>query len=205
MDAFCLEVTAPKPVLLPTGPSELHRNPFYCHRARSNRTEARFVAGTAEPPDVFPDVKPRSMVESLPAPPGRPSPLEPQRLLGLPASVPLDVGTLPVRLLLERGTRSSSRRGTHRAPRCRGRGPCGTRTAWPISHARTRSPPMHTVPASLGATGGLPAVGCTAPLRSLGVHLLPKPSISQRHEFGRGLLQNEPPMEARPVVAMPLP
>ena len=35
--------------------------------------------------------------------------------------------------------------------------------------------------------------------------LLPKPSISQRHEFDRGLLQNEPPMEVRPVVAMPLP
>ena len=31
---FCLEVTAPKPVSLPTGPSELHRNSICCHWAR---------------------------------------------------------------------------------------------------------------------------------------------------------------------------
>ncbi len=93
MVAFCLEATAPKSVSLPSGPSELHRNPICCHWARPDRTEARFAASTAGTPDVFPDVEPRSMVELLPVPPGRPPPLEPQRLLGPPIPVPLDVGT----------------------------------------------------------------------------------------------------------------
>lgn len=65
MVAFCLEVTAPKSVSLPTGPSELHRNPICCHWARPDRTETRFAASTAGAPDVFPDVEPRSMAEFL--------------------------------------------------------------------------------------------------------------------------------------------
>ena len=93
MVAFCLEVTAPKSVSLPTGPSELHRNPICCHWARTDRTETRFAASTAGAPDVFPDVELRSMAEFLPVPTGRPPPLELQRLRGPPIPVPLDVGT----------------------------------------------------------------------------------------------------------------
>ena len=107
MGAFCLEVTAPKSVSLPTGPSELHRNPICCHWARPDRTETRFAASTAGAPDVFPDVELRSMVELLPVPPGRLPPLEPQRLFGPPTPALLDAGARPTRLLLERGARSS--------------------------------------------------------------------------------------------------
>lgn len=225
MGAFCLEVTAPKSVSLPTGPSELHRNPICCHWARPDRTETRFAASIAGTPGVFPDVEPCSIVEFLPVPPGCPPPLEPQRLLGPPTPALLDVGNRPARLLLERGARSSpaeepisprtvgaartfactSFAPAHRAPRCWGRGPCGTRAAWPVLHARAAVTAHARGPPSLGMTDGLSAVGCIAPLKPPGVHLLPKPSISQRHKFSRGLLQNEPPMEAYPVVAMPLP
>lgn len=163
MVAFCLEVTAPKSVSLPTGPSELHRNPICCHWARPDRTETRFAASIAGTLDVFPDVEPRSMVEFLPVPTGRPPPLEPQRLFGPPTPALLDVGTRPARVLLERGARSSPAEepisprtvgvawtfactsfvSAHRASRCWGRGPCGTRAAWLASHVRARSPPMH--------------------------------------------------------------
>lgn len=225
MGAFCLEVTAPKSVSLPTGPSDLHRNPICCHWARPDRTETCFVANTAGTPDVFPDVEPCSIAEFLPVPTGRPPPLEPQRLRGPPIPVSLDVGTSlrdyssnavpahppprnPSRLALSgsRG-RSPARRSPWRnsASRCRGRGPCGTRAAWPVLHARAAVTAHARGPPSLGMTDGLSAMGCIAPLKPPGVHLLPKPSISQRHKFSRGLLQNEPPMEACPVVAMPLP
>ncbi len=163
MVAFCLEVTAPKSVSLPTGPSELHRNPICCHWARTDRTETRFAASTAGAPDVFPDVELRSMAEFLLCR------LAAFHHLSLSAflALPLPRCSMWVPALRECSSnavsahppprnpsrtalsgprrRSPARRSPWRnsAPRCWGCGPCGTRTAWLASHARARSPPMH--------------------------------------------------------------
>ena len=165
------------------------------------------------------------MAEFLPVPTGRPPPLEPSAFVVL--SFPCRSMWEPPCAITPRTRRplAPRRRGTHLASHRRGRvdvrlhvvGLGASRTAMLGSRtlrdtggvaglARPRPVTAHARgPPPLGATDGLSAVRCTAPMRPPGVHLLPKPSISQRHEFGRGLLQNEPPMEARPVVAMPLP
>ena len=93
-------------------------------------------------PDVFPDVELRSMAEFLLCRLAAFRHLSPSAFLALP---------FPCRSMWAPPCASAPRtrcpliprRGTHRAPRCRGRGPCGTRAAWLASHARARSPPMH--------------------------------------------------------------
>ena len=155
-------------------------------------------------PDVFPDVELRSMAEFLLCHLLALSHLSPSAFLALP---------LPRCSMWTPALRecSSNASPAHPPPRNPSRlALSGPRTLWDTGGGGwPRTPvPGHspcTRPPSLGTTDDLPAVGCTAPLRSPSVHLLPKPSISQRHKFSRGLLQNEPPMEARPVVAMPLP
>lgn len=111
MVAFCLEVTAPKPISLPTGPSELHRNPICCHWARPDRTETRFAASTAGAPDVFPDVEPCSIVEFLLCRLSAFRHLSPSAFVALP---------FPCRSMWEPPCASAPRTRRPLAPRCRG-------------------------------------------------------------------------------------
>lgn len=158
MVAFCLEVTAPKSVSLPSGPSELHRNPIYCHWARPDRTETRFAASTAGTRTFFRTSSRAAWSSSSPCRLVALRHLSPNALsvLPLPHRSMWAPAARPARVLLERGARSSpaeepisprtvgvartlartSFASAHRAPRCWGRGPCGTRAAWPVLHAR---------------------------------------------------------------------
>lgn len=120
MGAFCLEVTAPKSVSLPTGPSELHRNPICCHWARPDRTETRFAANTAGTPDVFPDVELRSMAEFLLCRLAAFRHLSPSAFVALPFPC-RSMWEPPCAITPRTRCPLIPRRGTHRAPRCWGR------------------------------------------------------------------------------------
>lgn len=172
----------------------LHRNPFRCQRDLQNCTETQFAAtGRGESrqnpfrcqhgwgPGCFSGRRAAQCGRVPPRAVWSPSATWPQRLLGPPAPALLDAGARPSRALLERDARSSPAEEPL-APRVAG-------AAGLAGHGRRGRP----------RTPALSRRPCT---RS---RLLPKPSISQRHEFDRGLLQNELPMEVRPVVAMPLP
>lgn len=98
----------------------LHRNPFRCQRDLRNCTETQFAASRAGTPDVFPDVELRSMAEFLLCRLAAFRHLSPSAFLALP---------FPCRSMWAPPCASAPRtrcpliprRGTHRAPRCRGR------------------------------------------------------------------------------------
>ena len=148
----------------------------------ANRTKTRFAANTAGAPDVFPDVGPYSVAEFLPVPSGRPPPLGPSAFSALP--------------LLHCSMRAPGLR-EHSS------------NATPAHPPAAEEPLAPRVAGAAGLAGhgrrGRPRAPAPSRRPCTRSRLLPKPSISQRHEFDRGLLQNEPPMEVRPVVAMPLP
>ena len=120
MVACCLEVTAPKSVSLPSGPSELHRNPICCHWARPDRTETRFAASTAGAPDVFPDVEPCSIVEFLLCRLSAFRHLSPSAFLALPLPR-CSMWAPPCAITPRTRCPLIPRRGTHLASHCRGR------------------------------------------------------------------------------------
>ena len=168
----------------------LHRNPFCCQRDLQNCTETQFAAtGRGE---------------------SHQNPFRCQHGWGpgcFSGRRAVQCGRVPPRAVWPPSATWPSRSCTAR---------CGRpafastlRTRRPLIPSAAEEPLAPRVAGAAGLAGhgrrGRPRAPAPSRRPCTRSRLLPKPSISQRHEFDRGLLQNEPPMEVRPVVAMPLP